>query len=322
MAKIATPKRIIDFLNDNIGTDVDANSLLKFVTDNAIEGDSNQILSRAFDEMKKLEIIERAPLKDAVKEIDKNIRKAGQQYAYIRDIPDEATKTQAYVDRARRAKEAGVNVDKLIFWADHSEPPMPSKKAIDAIIRADTPKPSAPGTVSITAPNVEAPTVTKSDNFTMPEDTVKYEAPELTIAKDRLLAYKQRLDDTFGVVNTAEADVLALTPEVKAQRSREEALKAYFADIPGNIKVKGGGNSYVLNGVADYAVKPNPTPKNEFFNRNNAPGRAAMPEATKPPKWVSFAVGTTMVTGGLVLALSDRRGQQSNAQLYGQQPLY
>lgn len=322
MAKIATPKRIIDFLNDNIGTDVEADSLSKFVTDNAIEGDSNQILSRAFDEMKKLEIIERVPLKEAVKEIERNLRKAGQQYAYIRDIPDEATRTQAFIDRARRAKEVGVNVDRLIFWADHSEPPMPSKKAIDAIIRADTPKPSAPGVVSITAPNVEAPTVTKSDSFVMPEDTVKYEAPEVTLAKDRLHAYKQRLDDTFGVVNTAEADVLALTPEVKAQRARQAALDAYFADIPGNIKVKGGGNSYVLNGVADYAVKPNPTPKNEFFNRNNAPGRAAMPEATQIPSWGSFAVGTTMVTGGLVLALSDRRGQQSNAQLYGQQPIY
>ena len=37
--------------------------------------------------------------------------------------------------------------------------------------------------------------------------------------------------------------------------------------------------------------------------------------------WVLYAVGAA-TGGGLVLALSDRGGQQTNAQLYGQQPLY
>ena len=37
--------------------------------------------------------------------------------------------------------------------------------------------------------------------------------------------------------------------------------------------------------------------------------------------WVRYAVGAA-TGGGLVLALSDRGGQQTNAQLYGQQPLY
>lgn len=38
--------------------------------------------------------------------------------------------------------------------------------------------------------------------------------------------------------------------------------------------------------------------------------------------WMKYAVGGTVVTGGLVLALNSTRGQQTNAQLYGQQPLY
>ena len=37
--------------------------------------------------------------------------------------------------------------------------------------------------------------------------------------------------------------------------------------------------------------------------------------------WVRYAVGAA-TGGGLVFALSDSRGQQTNAQLYGQQPLY
>lgn len=42
-------------------------------------------------------------------------------------------------------------------------------------------------------------------------------------------------------------------------------------------------------------------------------------------KWgrrASYAIGALMATGGLVSALNSSRGQQSNAQLYGQQPLY
>jgi hypothetical protein len=35
-----------------------------------------------------------------------------------------------------------------------------------------------------------------------------------------------------------------------------------------------------------------------------------------------LVAGGLMVAGGLVLSLSDRRGQQTNGQLYGQQPLY
>lgn len=37
--------------------------------------------------------------------------------------------------------------------------------------------------------------------------------------------------------------------------------------------------------------------------------------------WVRYAVGAA-TGGGLIFALSDSRGQQTNAQLYGQQPLY
>lgn len=40
-------------------------------------------------------------------------------------------------------------------------------------------------------------------------------------------------------------------------------------------------------------------------------------------KYGAVAIGASaLIGGGLVLALSDRRGQQTNGQLYGQQPLY
>ena len=36
---------------------------------------------------------------------------------------------------------------------------------------------------------------------------------------------------------------------------------------------------------------------------------------------IALAVGAAVTAGSLVLGLSNSRGQQSNAQLYGQQPL-
>ena len=38
--------------------------------------------------------------------------------------------------------------------------------------------------------------------------------------------------------------------------------------------------------------------------------------------WLKYGIGGTVVTGGLVLALNSSRGSQTNAQLYGQQPIY
>ena len=38
--------------------------------------------------------------------------------------------------------------------------------------------------------------------------------------------------------------------------------------------------------------------------------------------WLKYGIGATAVTGGLVLALNSSRGSQTNAQLYGQQPIY
>ena len=38
--------------------------------------------------------------------------------------------------------------------------------------------------------------------------------------------------------------------------------------------------------------------------------------------WLKYGIGGTVVTGGLVLVLNSSRGSQTNAQLYGQQPIY
>jgi hypothetical protein len=76
---------------------------------------------------------------------------------------------------------------------------------------------------------------------------------------------------------------------------------------------------------------PNPNPPNTNLPNTNLPN--PNPPNTKDPigdrvpktmgkyKWAKYAVGAT-VLGGLVLSLSDSRGQQTNAQLYGQRPLY
>ena len=70
-------------------------------------------------------------------------------------------------------------------------------------------------------------------------------------------------------------------------------------------------NNKVNITIGEDASKPADVAETAVAETNGSNGR----------NWVRYAVGAA-TGGGLVLALSDRGGQQTNAQLYGQQPLY
>ena len=86
--KIASLKRVTDFLLDNIGNDSEAGKLFNFITENAVEGWDNHSLSAAYDQMKRLDMIGGSSLKDELRSIQRQQDKVYQQYAYINDIPE------------------------------------------------------------------------------------------------------------------------------------------------------------------------------------------------------------------------------------------
>ena len=87
-----------------------------------------------------------------------------------------------------------------------------------------------------------------------------------------------------------------------------------------------GGKNYdsFVRGLEEQARQANLDPRRytveeleDMFKRG---GSNAKPKGLGHGK-AALAVGTAVTAGALVLGLSNSRGQQSNAQLYGQQPL-
>jgi hypothetical protein len=84
-----------------------------------------------------------------------------------------------------------------------------------------------------------------------------------------------------------------------------------------NPKAPTGEETPVNNGSTTSV----PTSKNAKKVEEGIKAQDRVPKTMGKYKWAKYAVGAT-VLGGLVLSLSDSRGQQTNAQLYGQRPLY
>lgn len=228
--KIASAKRITEFLLDNIGNDREAGKLYSFITENAIEGWDNHSLSAAYDQMKRLDLIGNSSLKAELRSIQRQQDKVYQQYAYINDIPEGEARAKAYKTRSQQLKKAEKDAEKVKFWTEHSAPPKPRKTLNQNNETVSTPPPAK-------------------------------EAPK--------------------------------TPP----------------NQPASTQIKGEAVNY------DNTPPPPKTNAAEVETANNG--------MFQNFKRKSLKYGTGAVTAGaLVLALNSTRGQQTNAQLYGQQPIY
>ena len=227
--KIASLKRVTDFLLDNIGNDSEAGKLFNFITEKAVEGWDNHSLSAAYDQMKRLDMIGGSSLKDELRNIQRQQDKVYQQYAYINDIPEGEARAEAYKKRSQQLKKAEKNAEKIKFWAEHSAPPKPRKTLNQNNETVSTPPPAkeAPKT----PPN--QPTSTQING-----EAVNYDK----------------------------------TPPPKTNAAEAE------------------------------------TANNGMFKNFKRKSR-------------QFGAGA-VTAGALVLALNSTRGQQTNAQLYGQEPIY
>ena len=227
--KIASAKRVTEFLLDNIGSDTDAGKLYRYVTENAVEGWDNHSLSAAYDQMKRLDVIGNSSLKAELRNIQRQQDKVYQKYAYINDIPEGEARAEVYKKRSQQLKKAEKNAEKIKFWAEHSAPPKPRKTLNQNNETVSTPPPAkeAPKT----PPN--QPTSTQING-----EAVNYDK----------------------------------TPPPKTNAAEAE------------------------------------TANNGMFKNFKRKSR-------------QFGAGA-VTAGALVLALNSTRGQQTNAQLYGQEPIY
>ncbi len=112
------------------------------------------------------------------------------------------------------------------------------------------------------------------------------------------LGGKQEIPKSDGTVETATKGENVMTNEQRAH------LKDKFGIDPDNIKLGGViPKDYKLDNAVELEAKYRKPLKSSNY------GKAAL------------GVGVAVTAGALVLGLSNSRGQQSNAQLYGQQPL-
>ena len=106
----------------------------------------------------------------------------------------------------------------------------------------------------------------------------------------------------------------------------DEAVEERYGVFKPEKSYKIGGKNYesYVNGLEEQARRSNLDPRRytvEELGDMFKPGGSNTKSKGLGHGKAALAVGTAVTAGALVLGLSSSRGQQSNAQLYGQQPL-
>ena len=134
-------------------------------------------------------------------------------------------------------------------------------------------------------------------------------------------------EGTRGKVPISESDGATRTARKSPlENFTDKAIEEKYGVFTPDKSYKIGGKNYdsFVSGLEEQARQANLDPRRytveeleDMFKRG---GSNAKPKGLGHGK-VALAVGTAVTAGALVLGLSNSRGQQSNAQLYGQQPL-
>lgn len=134
-------------------------------------------------------------------------------------------------------------------------------------------------------------------------------------------------EGTRGKVPISESDGATRTARKSPlENFTDKAIEEKYGVFTPDKSYKIGGKNYdsFVSGLEEQARQANLDPRRytveelgDMFKRG---GSNAKPKGLGHGK-AALAVGTAVTAGALVLGLSNSRGQQSNAQLYGQQPL-
>lgn len=338
----ASIKTVKKWLLDNVGNDAEAEIFQSFLKTNNINGWGTKKLASAYDSMKaemgKLDRINEAPFKELAREHEAGRRKIFNKYAGIADIPDEAVRNEAYVERGKEfAKLEDSFKKKLAFKSEPKEyapkpnrqaintefvqtdmpaqKPKPTNKEIATTERiqpvADTPKPVE------AAPTVEAkPTATKTVKDTeAPKPQATPKVAPATEAKTEALVKETMNQKTEAVKG-------------KPTNSEYQGVKTAFTDMD-----KYNGSKATLNTVnldkdnmdlfpTNYAEK-NLT--ESLYKRKDRFKRRTIYNVKNAPKNALKAVAgfgaTTMLLGTGILLMdgtfnSNPAGPKTNSELY------
>lgn len=121
-----------------------------------------------------------------------------------------------------------------------------------------------------------------------------------------------------------------LTPTQESNRIRQEAANETLRrrNEAGKRNAERRAAAYMKQNAGN--ISENPYDKYKYWGSNTTEEQIIKETVPEPPinentAWGSTAkaaLGTAVAGGALMAALSSSRGQQNNAQLYGQQPLY
>lgn len=344
----ASIKTVKKWLLDNVGNDAEAEIFQSFLKTNNINGWGTKKLASAYDSMKsemgRLDRINEAPFKELAREHEAGRRKIFNKYAGIADIPDEAVRNEAYIERGKEfTKLEDSFKKKLAFKSEPKEyTPKPNRQAINTeSVQTDMPaqKPKPTNKETATTESTKPVEVTKPVADTpKPVEAAPTVEAKPTATKTVKDTEAPKPQATPKVAPATEAKTEAPVKETMNQKteavkgkptnSEYQGVKTAFTDMD-----KYNGSKATLNTVnldkdnmdlfpTNYAEK-NLT--ESLYKRKDRFKRRTIYNVKNAPKNALKAVAgfgaTTMLLGTGILLMdgtfnSNPAGPKTNSELY------